>query len=318
MRCWLDRAHSRALACALVMGCAPACSSDGSQPTPAASITEPDVPAPSVSPVAAGEPAWAAKLPDVLPPVVAAQRVWAAPPLRGSEMVDIGVYTVEGVHDRRVSLTDRLGQRIDGVPGALVHAARIGPKLAEGDIVLCYAWTLSAVLARVAKLSSGQEIEVQYDWAGTTKSSTIEHCQPPLGGLEPLAFVGFPKGGAVSRGQLIALSREQGWVRTASGHVELHPVRALQPLALPRTDRAVGEKVRAYSWATGFQPGVVSKVLESGLRYRVKLDGDKPERDYFFTMLVDAPLSGSEPKVPAPQPKVPAPEPKVPAPVSTP
>lgn len=271
--------------------CTAICACADGAPEPrghAASIPEPVLPAPSASAAPAAPPAWVSTLPDVMPQLMAGQRVWAAPPLRGSDMVDIGVYTVEGIHDRRVSLTDRLGQRIDGVPGALVHAAIIGGKLNEGDIVLCYSFTLSAVLARVAKLKAGSEIEVHYDWAGTTKTSSIEHCQAPVEGIAPLAFVGFPKGGGMSRGLLIALGTDRGWVRTASGHVEAHSVKAFEKLPIPPGDRVVGQKVRAYSWATGFQSGVVSNVSEPGLRYRVKLEGDKPERDYFFTMLVDS------------------------------
>jgi hypothetical protein len=165
---------------------------------------------------------------------------------------------------------------------------RGGAKLSEGDIVLCCGFTVSAMIGRVGKLSAGREIQVHYDWGGTTKGASIEHCEPPVAGIRPLAFVGFPKGGSTSRGLIVALDEKRAWIRTASGHVEIHPLGELETLPIPRADHKAGERVRAYSWATGFQPGVISEVVEPGLRYRVKLDGNKPSRDYFFSMLLDA------------------------------
>jgi hypothetical protein len=142
------------------------------------------------------------------------------------------------------------------------------------------------MLARVAKLSAGSEIEVLYDWAGTTKKQAIEHAQPPVAEIAPMAYVGFPKSGTTSLGLVLALSEDKGWVRNGSGHVEVVSRPNLMVLPLPADELRVGAAVRAFRWATGFVDGTVSEVVEPGLRYRVRFAGDKPLEDFFFTALI--------------------------------
>ena len=50
--------------------------------------------------------------------------------------------------------------------------------------------------------------------------------------------------------------------------------------------QAVGQPVRAYRWATGFERGTVKTVLEAGLRYEIDLGPNRPPAGYFFTALV--------------------------------
>ncbi len=246
------------------------------------------MPSPTASAEPAGFPEWADQLPKVTPTVKPGDRVWATVPQRGTAMASAAIYTVEGIYDGQLSLTDKMGQGVSGVPPAVVHPAGERGKLAEGDIVLCYAFTLPGVLARIAELQGGREIQVRYDWAGITKKTAIYHAEPPREGVAVLAFVGFPKAGVTSRGLLIALSEKHGWVRTSSGHVEVHERSAIKPLPLPASKPKVGAAIRAYAWATGYRAGVITKEVEPGLRYRVKLEGNMAERDYFFSSLIQS------------------------------
>ncbi|RLB61101.1 MAG: hypothetical protein DRI90_12140 [Deltaproteobacteria bacterium] len=247
---------------------------------------EPILPSPAASTETASFPEWAGRLPKTAPTVKPGARVWATVPQRGTEMASVGIYTVEGIYDGQLSLTDKMGQGVSGVPPAVVHLAGKTGKLAEGAIVLCYAFTLPGALARIAELEGGKEIQVRYDWAGITKKTAIYHAEPPREGVVPLAFVGFPKAGTTSRGLLIALSDTHGWVQTSSGHIEIHEGSALEALPLPQSTLKAGAAVRAYAWATGYRAGVITKELEPGLRYRVKLEGNMAERDYFFSSLI--------------------------------
>jgi len=248
--------------------------------------TEPILPSPTASAEAAALPAWAQRLPKVEPQVKLGDRVWATVPQPGTAMATAAIFTVEGIHDGLLSLTDTMGQGVSGVSPAVVHRAGKRGKLAEGDVVLCYAFTLPGILARVAELEGGKEIQVRYDWAGQTKEAAIFHAEPPREGIKPLAFVGFPKAGATSRGLLVALTESHGWIRTSSGHIEVHERDTISALPLPANKPEVGTPVRAYAWTTGYRRGVVAAELEPGLRYRVKLDGNLGERDYFFSSLL--------------------------------
>ncbi|MBW2454812.1 MAG: hypothetical protein JRI68_09885 [Deltaproteobacteria bacterium] len=278
------RAVGLALLTACCGGCrqgAPLEDTDAGPPLP-----EPILPSPTASVEAAALPDWAARLPRMAAQVKLGDRVWATVPQPGTPMASAAIYTVEGIHDGLLSLTDKMGQGVGGVSPAVVHRAGKRGKLAEGDIVLCYAFTLPGVLARIAELEGGQEIQVRYDWAGQTKETAIYHAEPPREGVVPLAFVGFPKAGATSRGLLVALTESHGWIRTSSGHVEVHERSSITALPLPKSKPEVGTAVRAYAWATGYRRGVIAEELEPGLRYRVKLDGKLGERDYFFSSLL--------------------------------
>jgi hypothetical protein len=234
-------------------------------------------------------PKWAAELPDVVPSVSKGQAVWATAPQPDTDIAVTAIYSLEGVYDGRASLVDRRGQRVDGVPLALVHPAKSRRRLEEGELVLCYARTLPAALARVAEVSAGREIEVKYDYSGKTKTAAIEHAEKPHTGITPMAFVGFDIGGTLSRGLLVALSDDKGWVRSGSGKIEVRPRDQLTALPLPKPDWVVGAKVRAFSWTGGYRSGVVHAVLEPGLRYTVELDDGHGQAAYFFSSLIPSP-----------------------------
>jgi hypothetical protein len=247
---------------------------------------EPIVPAASASAVldesAAG---WLADLPAATGTVAAGSTVWAALPEVGSNMASVGVFTVEKTGNDGISLMDKLGQRRRGVPYALVHEVRSSNRLEVGSVALCHSWTTSAMLARVVKVK-GRHVLVQYDWSGATKQAVVEHAEPMRVGIEPLAFVGYPKFGRLSKGLVIALSDSRGWVLTGSGHVEPHRRSELVKLGIRSNPYRVGDSVRAYSWTGGFEQGTIREVVEPRVRYTVDLQGDRAPRPYFFADLV--------------------------------
>ena len=253
-------------------------------PTPSGSIPEPVLLTAASTDAGDAPTAWMKDLPDATPVAGPNERVWAI--VAGSTRIpEVGIFSVEGIYDGLYSLIDRKGQRVDGVPPAVVHRAS-RDKVDSGELVLFQSPTTPAFLGRVAELIPGGEIEVYYDWAGKTRKAAADYAQRPVTGIRPLAYVSFPKAGRSSRGLVIALSDRRAWVRTAAGLVESHPRAAIRSLPLPRQSLKVGSRVRAFRWATGFQLGTVVEIIEPGLRYRVNLDGDKPDEEYFFTSLL--------------------------------
>lgn len=268
---------------ALTLGACDLGESPSASPKPSSSIPEPILPTATTADVGNAPTAWMADLPESTPTAGPGERVWATVP-GATAIPSVGIYTVEGVYDGLYSLTDRKGQRVDGVPPAVVHRAS-RDKVDSGELVLFHSPTTPAFLGRVAELVPGGEIEVQYDWAGKTRKTAVDHAQTPVTGIRPVAYVSFPKAGQISRGLVVALSDRRAWVRTASGHVESHPRAAIRSLPLPSANLEVGSRVRAFRWATGIQLGTVAEILEPKLRYRVNLDGNKPDEEYFFTSL---------------------------------
>jgi hypothetical protein len=279
-------------ACVALCGSLAACHvEEGPPPTQdGAPSVEALLPTASASAAASALPAWVAELPpSARGEARETERVWATVPRRGSELAQVGVYTVTGVFDGLYSLTDALGQRVDGVSGALVHRTGKTGKLATGDVVLFHTPTAPAMIGRVAELIRGAEIRVRYDWAGATREAPVDHAEPPIEGVKPMAYVAFPKAGTESVGLLVALTDDKGWVRTASGHVEVHDRKTLAALAVPRNALKAGERVRAWRWATGLLEGTVSAIVEApDLRYRVKLGDGRTEEDYFFAAVFRA------------------------------
>lgn len=302
----------------------------------ATSLGSADIPAPHIPSATArtkdAEPAWVKSLPPVAPTAVAGDRVWAVVPSVGP-VARVGVFTVEGVFGDRYSLSDRKGARVANVRPAAVHPVGPRPATTTGKLVLCHTPTIPAVLARLGEVRPGERLRVQYDWAGKTKTAEVDHFETPREGFEPLAFVAFPHGGGRSRGLLVALDRRFGWVLTDAGHVEQHPRAELESLPLPDATLKKGAPVVAYRWASGFQKGKVVDVLESGLRYKVQPEGDRPPLEVFFDAVlppegwetgVAAPAPSTPPAPPPPLPRTPAPAapspaapPATPAPTAT-
>lgn len=273
------------LAAGLVSACAreePASSSSLSSSS-AASIPEPLLP--PVKSAASAPPSWLAELPDAAITVELGATVWAAPPEVGSELVTVAVYRVDALGSGVVSLVDKMGRRIDSVPSALVHAVGSPKQLPEGSLTLFYTWTTPGWLGRVSRAERGEELKVQFDWAGTTRETAVDHAEPGRTGIQPLAYVGFPKAGGKSIGQVLALDATRAFVLTGSGHVEMHARATLDSISFEPRGFTVGRKVHAYRWATGYERGTVTAVIEPGLRFEIKLLGSSPNSEYFITNL---------------------------------
>jgi len=273
-------AHTGVIAALLTAG---GCETDtGESRKPTATMPSPIVPTSKPSAITA-RAEWVAALPPTQGSARPGDKVWATLP-RDGVIPDVGVFTVDGIYDEMYSLTDAMSQRIDGVPPALVHPAAASGRLVEGMVVLFYTASTPGLLGRVSQLVPGGEINVSYDWGGTTRRAAVDHAQPPVTGVRPMAFVSYPKASSTSCGLLLALSETQGWVRTASGHVEVHPRPKLTALSVSRATK-VGDRVRAYRWATGLRLGTVIEELEPGLRYSIKVDDTGAQHRYFFSSL---------------------------------
>jgi len=253
-------------------------------PTAAPAALAPSGAGSADSPELVRVPSWIRALPEIDVPVKEGEQAWASAPVAGSEMAVVGVYTVERVHDKRAVLLDKAGQKARAVPGALIHPLGVRGKLKAEDTALGYSWTSAVVLGRVTKIR-GDDVQLAYDWAGSTKTATMDHAEPPVRGIAPMAFVGYPKFERQSKGLLIAVSKDKGWVQTSSGHVEIHDRGELKSLDISAKALDVGDRVDGYSWTSGYEPGTVSRVLEPGLRYAVGL-GPSREQPYFFADLL--------------------------------
>jgi hypothetical protein len=231
-------------------------------------------------------PKWVTELPVSSVEAPAGSSVWATVPQPGSEMAALGVYRVENNMGPAVVLVDKAGQRVDGVPAALVHPTGDTRNLKEGTLALFYSWTTPGWLGRISHARGGEELRVQFDAAGTTKETAVDHAEPARKGIAPLAFVAYPKAGVTSMGQLVALDTTRAWLLTGSGHIEIHPRAVVEALELQPTSFKAGQHVRAYRWATGFERGTIKQVLEEGLRYEVDLGPSRPAATFFLTQVV--------------------------------
>lgn len=240
-------------------------------------------------------PSWLAGLPERAVDSVAGETVWAVVPEPGSEAARLGTYRLESAAGAEAVLVDALGNRFEGVPGALVHSHSAFPEaeLAVGAAVLAGRWDAGGVVGRVTGLEGGQ-VELAYDWNGVTVTSRMDAVMalPAAGDGLVLRWVGYrtADAGGWYRGLCFAESGEQAWIRVDGGHVEVVARDAVKPLAdLGRGEFEAGAAVAAYSWGDGYVPGVVEEVLEPGLRYAVRLEsGDT--RPVFFDSLTAEPL----------------------------
>jgi hypothetical protein len=258
-------------------------------PTSSAPVVEPVFPSLSAERDAdggAGAPSapWMSGVPDVPVPVAIGKRAWAVTPVRGTELAQVAVYTVGHIDGHRATVLDAQGQRVKDVPGALVHPLGEPEQLRAGDAALAFSTVTAVVVGRVTARRGGT-VQLQYDWAGGTRSMAADHAEPLVAGIAPMAFVGYPKFGRTSRGLVVALDAAQAWIQTSSGHIELHPRAKLEPIALPAGRLAAGDKVEAYGWTSGYERGTVARVLEPDLRYAIELPASRIEHPYFFADL---------------------------------
>lgn len=251
-----------------------------------AALPEPVLPAfPSAS-LKSSAPAWMATLPVVKPSVEVGRSAWATLVQAGGELAEVGLVRVEVVGASAVTVVDKTGQRLEDVPGALVHPLGDTRNLREGMLVLFYTWTTPGWIGRVARTENGADQQIQYDLAGVTTETPVDHAEPLRRGIGPLAFVAFTKSGLSSMGQVVALDERDAWLLTGSGHVEKHSRVSLDSLAQPAGELTVGQPVRAYRWATGFEQGAVVRVVEPGLRYEVAVAKNPRKLSYFIGDLV--------------------------------
>jgi hypothetical protein len=262
-----------------------------SRPEPPPPRKGPPPPEPELPPVASAAtrgnvPEWVRQLPAATVTAKPGSWVWATVPQPGNELATVAVYRLEAISGEVATLVDKSDQRADDVPTAVIHAVGDTRNLKENTLALFYTWTTPGWLGRVSHSVRGEELRVQYDWAGSTKETTVDHAEAVRKGIVPLAYVGYPKAGSTSMGLLVALDASRAWVLTGSGHVEVHQRAVLESLDLQPKSFAVNNAVRGYRWATGFEKGTIKNVLEPGLRYEVDLGPNRPTASYFITALV--------------------------------
>ncbi len=235
-------------------------------------------------------PSWLAGLPEVTVGAAPGETVGAVVPELGSEAARLGTYRLESAAGAEAVLTDALGIRYEGVPGALIHPVSGFPEaeLTVGTAVLANRWDAGKIVGRVTGFEGGR-VELAYDWNGVTVNGAMDAVlAPPAGeGSLALRWVGYRSEGAERwyKGLCFAESGDRAWISTDGGHVEIVAKDAVKPLAdLGRAELAQGDAVAAYSWGHGYRPGVVEAVLEPGLRYAVKLESGET-RPVFFDRL---------------------------------
>ncbi len=248
-------------------------------------------------------PSWLEGLPERTVTAAPGEMVWAVVPELGSEAAAIRTYRLAAVTGAEAVLVDTIGNRYQGVPGALVHPASGFPEaeLTVGTAVLADRWDAGKIVGRVARLEAGQ-VELDYDWNGVTVTGATDAVLvlPAGEGSLVLRWVGYRTPGVGTsapgpwyKGLCFAESGEKVWISTDGGHVEVVAVGAVKPLAdIGRAELAQGDAVAAYSWGHGYRRGVIEEVLEPGLRYTVKLEGGQT-RPVFFDSLTAEPTWGS-------------------------
>ncbi len=245
-------------------------------------------------------PSWLAGLPERDVTAAPGETVWAVVPELGNEAADVGTYRLESAEGGAAVLVDGIGNRFEGVPGALVHPLSSFPEaeLAPGIAVLAGRWDAGAVVARVIGVDAGA-VELAYDWNGVTVTGALDAVVPLPSAGDGLTFswVGFRSEGtgAWFKGLCFAESETQAWIRAGGGHVAVVAKGAVKPLAdLGRAPAEAGAAVAVHSWGHGYRPGVVEAVLEPGLRYAVKLESGET-RPVFFDSLTASDSLTAEP-----------------------
>ena len=237
------------------------------------------------------EPAWLAELPERTIEAAAGERVWAVVPEQGSEAARLATYRIAETSGTESVLVDDLGNRFEGVPGALVHPLSGFPEaeLAVGVAVLADRWDAAKVVGRVSRIEDG-EVEITFDWNGSTAVGAMDAVMPlPAGDGLILRWVAYPGSDAATwhKGLCFAESDDRLWISDDGGHVEVVAKDSVKLLDDLGRELQVGATVSAYCWDHGFRQGVIAEVLEPGLRFAVRTE-DGETRPFFFEDLTAA------------------------------
>ena len=265
-----------------------ASSSSSSSPAP-----PPLLAATAVAPVATGDATpglhW---LKSLAPRAVTAkvdELVWATVPTEAG--VRLGVYRVLSVNGTTASLLDVVRVRYDAVPGALIQPVALDAplKLKLDDVVTYADWRGFVGIGLVVRVTPTLRIAFR-DASSVVREETANVAVPRPAGVEPLAWVTFPKRAdspALYKGIVFAVQGNDVFVRDDALQVVVLDKAKVEPLAVPTRRLKKGDAVLAYSSSAGFEPGVVDKELVARLAYAVTVDGQP--RTYFFSDLAVSP-----------------------------
>lgn len=232
-------------------------------------------------------PAWTKELPEKAVESKVGDKVWATVPAGVGEMVHVAVFKVSAVDGGSATLADQLGKKYENVPGALIHPILDGSTIQAGDAVHGYQWGLGSIVCRVTKL--GKQPAVKHWWFQKVTDGKLDDVEPLRAGVEPMAWVSYPHGEQTFKGLCIALEGDRAWVLEDAGQVVEVAKGDLGALPIGAKDFQAGEKVLAYKYGFGYQPGTVESVVEPGLAYVVKLDDDDDSEAFYFADLLPAP-----------------------------
>jgi len=218
---------------------------------------------------------------DGLPPMpVTAKpldKVWATVAEGGGDMGKVGIFEVVSVQGNTATLKNKIGTSFPNVPGALIHSIGNPAKLKVNDIALGDSWGASKVVGRVKSIEAGK-VTLRYKFGSAITDKLMDHAQPLVSGVQPMALVIYRSMNSPYKGLVIAKGKGKVWISTDSGHVVTSPDTTVLSLDMAPKGFKVGQTVYAYQWGFGYKPGTVTKIVEFYHQYEIKLVGkDKPE-----------------------------------------
>lgn len=221
---------------------------------------------------------WTEGLPDVPVTAKPLDKVWATVPEADGEMARVGIFEVDSVQGNTATLKDKIGTSYPTVPGSLIHPIGDPSKLKINDIALGDSWGASKVIGRVKSIEAGQ-VTLRYKWSSSISEKLMDHAQPLISGVNPMAWVIYRDGmNSPYKGLVIAKGNGKVWISTDSGHVEVSAETKVLPLDMAPNGFKVGQTVYVYQWGFGYKPGTITKIVEAYHQYEIKLVGkDKPE-----------------------------------------
>lgn len=213
--------------------------------------------------------------------LAAGSAAWAVAPVSaGWETLKFSWGTVERVEEKEVVFKLNGADKAEiWVPSAFCAPAPKVEGLVKGDAVMVPARG-SRAFARVTGVE-GSKVKVRYRFAGDVQELEVEsNMVVKLDGTlrfgAPVGFQDRVKGpGGDDKlgwfwGQLVNVAEEKAWLVTSTGKPRRLALSAVKPLKVQVAPK-VGDKV----WAgrgEDLLPGVVSEVVDDGLRFKVKLD----------------------------------------------